>query len=177
MPMTEGGGPGIRSGNHKRIALAAWLLHEAPFVLLAILLGVAFGWRVVAAGAALWLAFPLHLKADQRWPPGLKPKWYRTATDLAVSSIGLSILGALILGGFGALFGFVVGISLALSSIPLSVKNPSRGRVTETEHLEPDRLPLTLQNSPATAKALTIAGFASPALLLLVCVLLLLAHH
>jgi hypothetical protein len=71
----------------------------------------------------------------------------------------------------------VAGIVLAIYSIPLSVKNPKAGDATGASHAEPERLGLTLQNSPGTAKALTIAGFASPAVLLLVCVLLLLSHR
>jgi hypothetical protein len=165
----------MKPATQKRIAVVAWLIHEAPFVLLAVLLAVAFGWRVVAGGAALWFAVALHLEAEQRWPPGLKPKWYRTAIDLAVSSIGLSIAGGVILGGVAVIFGFFLGIVLAVSSIPLSVKNPRAA--TGIRGAEPERLELTLQNSPGTAKALTVAGFASPIVLLLVCVLLLATHH
>jgi hypothetical protein len=152
-------------------------MHEAPIVVLAILIGVALGWQVVAAAGALWLAFVLHLKAERKWPPGLKPARYRKTIDLAVSSVGLSIVGGLLFGGIGTIFGFVAGLVLAISSIPLSVKNPKAGDATGARHAEPERLGLTLQNSPGTAKALTIAGFASPAVLLLVCVLLLLSHR
>jgi hypothetical protein len=166
----------IRSHNHRRLALAAWLMHEAPIVLLAILLGVALSWRAIAAAAAAWLAFVLHLKADRKWPPDLKPAWYRTTIDVTVSSISLSIVGGLLFGGIGAIFGLVGGVVFAISSIPLSVKNPKAG-LTKVGGVEPDRLGLTLQNSPGTAKALTIAGFASPAVLLLACVLLLLSHR
>jgi hypothetical protein len=152
-------------------------MHEAPIVLLAILLGVAFGWRAIAAAATAWLAFVLHLKAERKWPPGLKPAWYRTTIDVTVSSIGLAIVGGVLFGGLGTIFGFVAGVVFAISSIPLSVKNPKAGATTKAGDVEPKRLELTLQNSPGTAKALTIAGFASPVVLLIACVLLLLSHR
>jgi hypothetical protein len=152
-------------------------MHEAPFVLLAVLLGTAFGWRFLGAGAVLWFALIVRLKADQKWPPGLEPKWYRTTIDAALSAIFLSILGGVTLGGIGVIFGFAVGIVWATSSIPLSVKNPKKGAASAAGIQEPERLHLTLQNSPATTKALTITGLASPVLLLLACVLLLATHH
>jgi len=151
-------------------------MHVAPILLLVVLLGVGFGWRGVALVAALWLAFPLRLAAERQWPPGLKPKRYRTAIDLAVSSIAYTVVGSVIWGGAGATIGFCMGIVSAISSIPLSVKNPKAGAVAETGEPEPGRLPLTLQNSPGTARALTIAGFALPVVLLFACVLLLVDH-
>jgi hypothetical protein len=152
-------------------------MHEAPIVGLVVLVGVLISWRVVAGVAVLWLSFPLRYKAEQKWPPGLKPKWYRTAIDMAVSSVVLAILGGVILGGIGVIFGFFLGIVFALSSIPLSVKNPKAGEAAPAGAPEPERLELTLQNSPRTAKALTIAGLASPVVLLLICVLLIVTHR
>jgi hypothetical protein len=97
---------------------------------------------------------------------------------MTVSSVVFAVAGGALFGGLGAIFGFFLGIASALSSIPLSVRNPQA--VTKTgagEPHHPDRLPLTLQNSPGTARALTFVGFASPLVLLLVGVLLLVTHH
>ena len=74
----------------------------------------------------------------------------------------------------GATIGFGMGLASALGSIPLSVKNPKAGALSDAGEREPDRLPLTLGNSPGTARGLTIAGFALPVALLFACVLLLL---
>jgi hypothetical protein len=158
-----------------RIVLIARAMHLAPIVLLAVLLGVGFDWRGVALVAALWLALPLRMAADRKWPPGLKPKWYRTTIDLVVSSIAYAVVGYIVYGGEGATIGFYMGLVSAIASIPLSVKNPKAGRLTNTGEPEPDRLPQTLQNSPGTVKVLTIAGFALPVVLLLACILLLIA--
>src|SRR5690349_8390599 len=154
-----------------RVVLVARAMHVAPIVLLVVLLGVGFGWRGVALVAALWLAFPLRLAAERRWPPALKPRWYRTTIDLAVSSVAYAIVGYVIWGGAGATIGFGMGLASALGSIPLSVKNPKAGALSDAGEREPDRLPLTLGNSPGTARGLTIAGFALPVALLFACVL------
>src|SRR5690349_11871413 len=115
-----------------RVVVLARAMHLAPIILLVVLLGVGFGWRGVALVAALWLAFPLRMAAERKWPPGLRPRWYRTTVDLFVSSIAYAVVGYVAFGGEGATIGFFMGLVSAIASIPLSVKNPQAGDLRDT---------------------------------------------
>jgi hypothetical protein len=137
----------------------------APLVGLTAVSGFAFGWRV-PVGVALCLAFfYVRLKTDLRWPYGLYPNKLRVALDFLGSAIVGGVAGTLLFGGLGGIVGFVIAVSWTLGAIPVTTKDAQGARV-----------PLTLQSSPATAKALTILGFLLPVFLLGLCVLLLVAH-
>ena len=147
----------------REIALVALLY--LPLIGLAALSGFGFGWRV-PVGVALFLAlFYVRLKTDLRWPYGLYPNRFRVALDLLGSAVIGALAGAALFGGLGGIFGFAVAVIWTLGAIPVTTKNAQGARV-----------PLTLQSSPATAKALTVLGFLLPVFLLGLCVLLLVAH-
>jgi hypothetical protein len=145
------------------VALIA--LQYLPLVGLVSVLGFAFGWRV-PVGVVLSLAlFYVRLKTDLRLPYGLYPNRFRVALDLLGSALIGVLAGALLFGGLGGILGFAIAVSWTLGAIPVTTKNAEGARV-----------PLTLESSPATAKALTVLGFLLPVFLLGLCVLLLVAH-
>ena len=74
-------------------------------------------------------------------------------------------MAGLLFGGVFTMLGFVFGAMTTISSIPLSTKSQ-----------QGDRVPLTLQNSPSTAKALTVLGLLLPVFLLSICLLVLFAR-
>jgi hypothetical protein len=139
-----------------------------PYVLmvaLVVVAGFAFGWRIPIAVALFVFAFWLRVRVDTRWPKSLRPNQLFVALDLFVSGMVGAIVAGLLFGGVFTLLGFVFGAMTAISSIPLSTKSQQGGRV-----------PLTLQNSPSTAKTLTVLGFLLPVFLLAICLLVLFAH-
>jgi hypothetical protein len=132
---------------------------------LASLLGFAFGWRA-PVGVALFIGlFYVRLKTDLRWPYGLYPNRSRVALDLLGSAVIGVLAGALLFGGLGGILGLAIAVIWTLGAIPVTTKNAEGARV-----------PLTLESSPATAKALTVFGFLLPVFLLGLCILLLVAH-
>ena len=146
-------------------AVALIALQYLPLVALAAVCGFAFGWRV-PVGVVLFLAFfYVRLKTDLRWPYGLDPNKLRVALDFLCSAFVGALAGALLFGGLGGIFGCGIAVTATLAALPVTTKNAQGTRV-----------PLTLQSSPATAKALTVLGFLLPVFLLGLCVLLLVAH-
>ena len=137
----------------------------APLVGLAAVSGLAFGWRVPVGVVLSLVFFYVRLKTDLRWPYGLYPNRLRVALDFLGSAIVGGLAGTLLFGGLGGIVGFVIAVSWTLGAIPVTTRDAQGARV-----------PLTLQSSPATARALTILGFLLPVFLLGLCVLLLVAH-
>ena len=146
-------------------AVALIALQYLPLVGLASLLGFGFGWRA-PVGVALFLGlFCVRLKTDLRWPYGLYPNRLRLALDFLGSAVIGVLVGSLLYGGLGGIFGLGIAVIWTLGAIPVTTTNAEGARV-----------PLTLQSSPATAKALTAVGFLLPVFLLGLCVLLVVAH-
>jgi len=129
------------------------------------LLGFGFGWRAPVGVALFLVLFYVRLKTDLRWPYGFYPNRFRLALDFLGSAVIGVLVGALLFGALGGIFGLGIAIISTLGAIPVTTKNA-----------QGVRLPLTLQSSPATAKALTVFGFLLPVFLLGLCVLLLVAH-
>src|SRR3954447_787779 len=146
----------------KRVAMSMLALRYLSFAALIVVAGVGFGWRIPAALALSVAAFGLRLRVDARWPKSLYPNKLFVAVDLLVSGMVGGIVAGLILGGVATLLGAAVGVASSLSSIPLATKNA-----------DGERIPLTLQSSPSTAKALNAFGLLLPVILLAVCALLL----
>jgi hypothetical protein len=88
-----------------------------PFVALAVLLGVAFGWQVPVAFV---LGLGLMHAVEER------PKKKVGKVRAAIEYVGLALLGAvvggLLLGGLGAIGGFVLGFGARL---PETTPGPS----------------------------------------------------
>jgi hypothetical protein len=146
-------------------AVALIALQYLPLVGLVSLLGFGLGWRA-PIGVALFLGlFYARLKTDLRWPYGLYPNRFRLALDFLGSAVIGVLVGSLLFGGLGGIFGLGIAVIWTLGAIPVTTKNAEGARV-----------PLTLQSSPATAKALTAVGFLLPVFLLGLCVLLVVAH-
>ena len=149
----------------KRFAGSMLAFRYLSFAALIVLAGVGFGWRIPVAFALLLAALWLRLHVDTRWPKGLYPSKLYVALDLLVSGVVGGIVAGLIFGGAVTLIGSALGVAISLSSIPLAIKNT-----------EGDRVPLTLQSSPSTAKALTTLGLLSPVILLAICALILVSR-
>jgi hypothetical protein len=145
-----------------RVAISVLALRYLSFAALIVLAGVAFGWRVPVALALSVAALSSRLRVDARWPKRLYPNRLFVAMDLLVSGLVGGVATGLIFGGVGALLGSAIGVASSLSSIPLATKNA-----------DGERIPLTLQSSPSTAKALNASGLLWPVILLAVCALLL----
>jgi|SRR3954447_137528 hypothetical protein len=145
-----------------RLAISALALRYLSFAALIVLAAVGFGWRVPVAFALSVAAFWLRLRVDARWPKRLYPNRLFVAADLLASGLIGGIVAGLIFGGVVTLLGSAIGVASSLSSIPLATKNA-----------DGERVPLTLEGSPAMAKALTLFGLLSPIILLAICVLLL----
>jgi hypothetical protein len=146
-------------------AVALIALQYLPLVGLVSLLGFGFGWRAPVGVALFLVLFYVRLKTDLRWPYGFYPNRFRLALDFLGSAVIGVLVGALLFGAVGGIFGLGIAIISTLGAIPVTTKNAQGARV-----------PLTLQSSPATAKALTVFGFVLPVFLLGLCVLLLVAH-
>jgi hypothetical protein len=140
-------------------------LRYVSLAALAVLAGVGFGWRIPVAVALATAALGLRLRVDTRWPKSLYPNKLFVALDLLASGIVGGVIGGLIFGDAVTFLGFAFGVASSLASIPLSTKN-----------VEGKRVPLTLQSSPSTAKALNLLGLLSPLVLLGVCVLILVSR-
>jgi hypothetical protein len=146
-------------------AVALIALQYLPLVGLVSLLGFGFGWRA-PVGVALFVGlFYARLKTDLRWPYGLHPNRFRLALDFLGSAVIGVLVGSLLYGGVGGIFGLAIAVIWTLGAIPVTTTNAEGARV-----------PLTLQSSPAAAKALTAVGFLLPLFLLGLCVLLVVAH-
>jgi hypothetical protein len=140
-------------------------LRYSAFAALMLLAGVAFGWKAPIAVALVIAALVLRVRIETRWPKRLYPNRVVVALDLTVSGLVGGIIGGLAFGGVGAIIGFAMGFAASLGSIPLSTRD-AKG----------NRQPLTLQTSPATARGLTLFGFALPLILSATCVLILVDH-
>ena len=90
-----------------------------PLVAVAVLLGVAFGWRLPLA-FALGTGFMLVLGARSERKVG---KIRATMEFLGFAFLG-SIAGGFLVGGLGAIFGFFLGFIGRLSQVPIS-REPS----------------------------------------------------
>ena len=88
-----------------------------PFVAVAVLFGVAFGWQVPVAFA---LGLGLILVVEGR-PKGNVGK-VRAAMEYAGLALLGAVVGGLLLGGLGAIFGFVLGFGARL---PETTPGPS----------------------------------------------------
>jgi hypothetical protein len=86
-----------------------------PVVAVAVLLGVAFGWQVPVA-FALGLGFMLVLEAR----PERKVGRVRAAMEFVGFALLGGVVGGLLLGGFGAIGGFVLGFTGRLSEVPIT---------------------------------------------------------
>src|SRR3954454_5138512 len=146
----------------QRVAMSMLALRYLSFAAVIVLSGVGVGWRIPAAPALSVAAFWLRLRVDARWPKSLYPNKLFVAVDLLVSGMVGPLVAGLILGGVVTSFGAAVGVASSLSSIPRATKNA-----------DGERIPLTLQSSPSTAKALNALGLLLPVILLAVCVLVL----
>jgi uncharacterized membrane protein YedE/YeeE len=149
----------------KTLAFSMLALRYLSFAALIVLAGVGFGWRIPVAFALFMAAFWLRLHVDTRWPKSLYPNKLFVAFDLLASGIVGGLVAGLLFGGAVTFVGWMFGVVAALASIPLSTKNA-----------EGDRVPLTLQSSPSTAKALNVFGLLLPVILLAVCVLILVSR-
>jgi hypothetical protein len=147
----------------RTIALLA--LMYLPLVAVVTVVGFAFGWQAPVGVVLVFVLFYVRVDADLRWPYSLYASRLRVALDLLVSAVIGSLSGALLFGGLGGIFGFAIAVIWMIGALPVTTKNAHGARV-----------PLTLETSPATAKALTVLGFLLPVFLLAVCVLLLVAH-
>jgi hypothetical protein len=88
-----------------------------PLVALAVLLGVAFGWQVPAA-FALGLGFILVVASR----PERKVGRVRAAMEYTGLALLGGIVGGLLFGGLGAIFGFVLGFT---GRLPETTSGPS----------------------------------------------------
>ena len=146
-------------------ALALIALQYLPLAGVVGLLGFAFGWRVPIGVVLLLALFYVRLKTDLRRPYSLYPNRFRVALDLLGSAVIGMVAGALLFGGLGGILALAIAVIWTLGAIPVTTKDAEGARV-----------PLTLESSPATAKALTVFGFLLPVFLLGLCLLLLVAH-
>jgi hypothetical protein len=100
---------------HVLVLFWLWL----PAVAIAVLLGVAFGWQVPLA-FALGCGFVAVIAA--------RPERKVGEMQAAMEFIGLALLGGvvggLLFGGLGAIFGFVLGFTARLSEVPVT-RGPS----------------------------------------------------
>ena len=85
-----------------------------PLVALAVLAGVAFGWRIPAAFAA-W--FGLTLLVARR--PVAHVRTSRAVVEFVVFALLGAVVGALLFDGLGATFGFFAGVTAQLSEVPV----------------------------------------------------------
>jgi hypothetical protein len=108
------------------VLVTIWLF--LPQVGLAVLAGVAFGWGVPVAFAA-GLGFML-------WSAS-RPEREVGKVRAVIEFVGLTLLGGvvggLLVGGFGAIFGFVVGFLGRLSQVPIT-PGPSFGFLRRKRH-------------------------------------------
>jgi hypothetical protein len=95
--------------------VAGWLF--LPPVALAVLAGVAFGWGVPVA-LALGFGFMLWSSARPKREVGK----VRAAMEYAVAALLCAVVGGLLVGGLGAIFGFVLGF---LARLPEPTPGPS----------------------------------------------------
>jgi len=88
-----------------------------PVVVVAVLLGVAFGWQVPVA-FALGLGFIVVVAAR----PARSVGKLRAAMEYAGLALLCAVAGGLLFGGLGAIFGFVLGFGARL---PETTPGPS----------------------------------------------------
>lgn len=97
------------------IRALVWFWLWFPMVTVAVLLGVAFGWEIpvaVTLGFASFLA--LASRAER------KVGATRATMEFAGFALLGGVVGALLLGGLGAIFGFVLGLVGRLAQVPLT---------------------------------------------------------
>jgi hypothetical protein len=97
------------------VLVAIWLL--LPQVAIAVLAGVAFGWGVPVAFA---LGLGLMLWSSSR--PAREVGKVRAAMEYAGLALLCAVVGGLLVGGLGAIFGFVLGF---LARLPEPTPGPS----------------------------------------------------
>lgn len=97
-----------------------------PWVALALLLGVAFGWQVPVA-FALGLGFILVVGAR----PERKVGWVRAVMEYAGLALLGGVVGDLLFGGLGAIFGFTLGFT---GRLPAVTGGPSFRFLRRTRH-------------------------------------------
>jgi hypothetical protein len=85
----------------------------APAVGVAVLLGVAFGWQLpVAFALAFGLLIAVSAMRDRKVGRG------RAAIEFVGLTLAGGVVGGLLLGGLGAIFGLVFGFMARLAQIP-----------------------------------------------------------
>jgi len=103
------------------VRIFLWL----PLVTVALLLGIALGWRIPAAIGALYVLMFIPLKIDLARRRSSTSRWLRHDKTLtAATAVVGGALGAAIFGGVGFILGAASGFVLGMSAfIPLSIKN------------------------------------------------------
>jgi hypothetical protein len=86
-----------------------------PVVALLVLLGVAFGWRLPFAFVVAW-AFLIAMSARSPNEAGRM----RGAVELVGFALLGGVIGGLLLGGLGAIFGMTLGFIGRLTEVPIT---------------------------------------------------------
>ena len=102
----------------------------APFVALSVLLAVTVSWKIPVA-VALGFAVLFFRVRRTGSTPTAKPAT-RTIAELLLIGVLAAMVGGLLFGGLGVIFGFAFGFVLRLSEIPLTPRHadPQRSEPT-----------------------------------------------
>ncbi|HXY82045.1 MAG TPA: hypothetical protein VEH55_11805 [Gaiellaceae bacterium] len=102
----------------KPLAFAVIVMSYLPFVAVLVLIGYFFSWRFpVAVIACMSVVSYRALRQGHR--PALRGRGRTTAEVLAFALLG-SIVGGLLFGGMGVIFGFAIGFIARLAEVPIT---------------------------------------------------------
>jgi integral membrane sensor domain MASE1 len=102
----------------KPLTVTVLVMMYLPFVAVMAVVGYAFGWRFPVAAVVLLCV--VWLRGRSR---GYQPRSVgrvRTIVEVIAFSLLGCVVGGLLLGAFGVLLGFVFGVTLRLSEIPIT---------------------------------------------------------
>jgi hypothetical protein len=103
----------------RRLAVVVLGLKYFPLVALAVVVGAAVSWKIPVA---LLVGFGLLLYRARRI--GYAPRSSaigRTAAEFSFAALVGAIVGGLLFGGLGAIFGCAVGFTARLAEIPITL--------------------------------------------------------
>jgi hypothetical protein len=102
----------------KPLTLTVLAMTYFPLAAVLALIGYTFGWRFPVAALVLLGTFSLRWRRTSAKPRAVGKG--RTVAELIVFSLVGMVVGGLLLGAAGVLFGFLFGFCFRLSEIPIT---------------------------------------------------------
>jgi hypothetical protein len=105
------------------LGAAGLVLSYLPLIALLVILGFALGWGVPVAGA---LGLALLTRAARRSTHAAEIGNARTIAGLFGVALVASVIGGVLFGGLGVIFGFAGGFAVRLGRIPITFHRSAR---------------------------------------------------